>query len=378
MVIEQPIHVLLVDDDEDEYVLVRSLAAKAEPRRFELAWTPSYDDALERIGRRAHDVYLVDYRLGARSGLELLAAATAGGCEEPVIVLTGQKDPDLDLEVLQAGAADFIAKHELSAPLLERSIRYAVERAKGAKLATALREQTEIQEVRERLLGIVGHDLRNPLSSIITAAQLLLEATAMPGDAQKRIARTIASSAQRMTRIINELLDFTRCRLGNGLTIEPDWIDCHDLCRRLLDEFQVAHPDRVFRFSAAGQPRVCWDAQRFGQLLSNLVGNAIDHGDPGSPIAVRLHDDGGMVVLEVHNQGPPIPAGLLPHLFDPFRRGDGHGRSREGLGLGLYIVQQIAGGHDGAVAVESTTQAGTSFTVRMPRIPSGCREAAPR
>jgi len=371
---DQTIRVLLIDDDEDEYVLVRSLFAKTGRPHFALAWTPDYDDALDRIRRREHDVYLLDYQLGARSGLDLLSAAMTGGAVEPVIVLTGQRDVDLDAAVLQAGASDFIAKQELSPPLLDRAIRYAVERAKGSKLAASLREQRETEEVRERLLGIVGHDLRNPLSAITTAGHLLSNAPAMPREAQQRIARTIVSSANRMKHIIDELLDFTRGRLGGGIPIAPKPIDLHDVCRRVLDEFRVAYPERQFQFSAMGDLRGCWDPERMAQSISNLTGNAIEHGDAASPIAIALDGRGVMVSLKVHNQGRPIAPELARRLFDPFRRGpdDAGGGKPEGLGLGLYITQQIVAGHGGTVTVESSDSGGTTFTVTVPRdAPSG-------
>ena len=361
--------VLLVDDDEDEYVLLRSLLAHTSDYRFTVSWTPSYDDALRRMMAREFDAYLIDYRLGARSGIELLEESVAAGCEEPLIVLTGEKSSDLDSAALQAGAVDFIDKQQLTAPLLERSLRFAVERAKGARLAAALRDQKQIAQLRERLLGIVGHDLRGPLASITTAAHYLQRAPAdSPIDARQRMVGTIISSAGRMSRMINELLDFTRARLGNGIPVELQEVDATEICRRLLEEMRVAHPTRLFQLQCPPQLTVRWDPGRIAQLLSNLVSNAVDYGDPAKPIVLSIRETEESVSIAVHNDGPPISEALLADIFDPFKRGAStERRSSSGLGLGLYIVERIASGHGGRVAVESTDMQGTTFTVTIPR-----------
>jgi phosphoserine phosphatase RsbU/P len=359
--------VLLVDDDEDEYVLLRSLLAHAAVYRFDVSWTPSYDDALRRIAAREFDAYLIDYRLGARSGIELLEESVAAGCEEPLIVLTGEKSPDLDSAALQAGAVDFIDKQQLTAPLLERSLRYAVERAKGARLAAALREQKQMAKVRERLLGIVGHDLRGPLASITTAGHVLAKAPP-DGETHRKMVGTIISSAGRMARMINELLDFTRARLGNGIPMEPRPIDAAEVVRRVLDESRVAHADREFHFTG---PQVCgvrWDPERVAQVIANLLKNAVDYGDAAKPISVSLHEKDDRVSIIIHNEGPAIPGELLAEMFDPFKRGAADAdQHSDGLGLGLYIVERIVTGHGGAVTVESGPTSGTSFIVTLPR-----------
>lgn len=361
--------VLLIDDDEDEFVLLRSLLARAAACRFEVSWTPSYDDALRRIQAREFDAYLIDYRLGARSGIELLEEAITAGCEEPLIVLTGEKSSNLDSAALQAGAVDFIEKQQLNAPLLERSLRYAVERAKGARLGTALREQKQMAQVRERLLGIVGHDLRGPLASITTAAHVLAKAPAdIPAETRSKMVSTILSSAGRMARMINELLDFTRARLGNGIPMEPRPIDAAEVIRRVLDECRVAHGNREFRYAGPNACAVSWDPERVAQVIANLLKNAVDYGDAAKPVSVTLKECEAEVSITIHNEGSAIPVEQLAGMFDPFRRGAMEvERSSDGLGLGLYIVERIVTGHGGAVSVESTSATGTTFTVSLPR-----------
>lgn len=159
---EEDIRVFMVDDDEDDYVLTRDLLAEAEGARFELDWVDTYEAGLEAMGRAEHDVYLVDYRLGERDGLELLRAAIASGCKAPIIMLTGQGDHIVDVAAMEAGAADYLDKGQLSAPLLERSIRYAIEhkRAEGKlKRTVAELERSNAELARFNRLA-VGRELR--------------------------------------------------------------------------------------------------------------------------------------------------------------------------------------------------------------------------
>jgi PAS domain S-box-containing protein len=227
-------------------------------------------------------------------------------------------------------------------------------------------EQRLAAETRERLLGVVGHDLRGPLSAIRSAAALL--ASHSPPDRQ-RFAKVILRSVDRMAAMITQILDYTRVRLGGGIALELDLIDLGALAEHIVDEVSLAHGGKQ-------RPRVnlhddcCgyWDRTRLGQLLANLVNNALLYGAPERTVTVSLWGTPAEVVLEVHNDGRPIPPELLPIIFEPFRRGAaGSATSREGLGLGLYIAQQIVIAHGGVLRVHSTEASGTTFRAELPR-----------
>jgi signal transduction histidine kinase len=179
---------------------------------------------------------------------------------------------------------------------------------------------------------------------------------------------TILSSSGRMARMINELLDFTRARLGNGIPVELQSVDAAEICRRLLDEMRVAHASRTFMFKGPSQLSVYWDPERIAQLIANLMKNAVDYGDPTQPITLSLSEAGDSVSLAVHNEGPAVPDDLLADIFDPFKRGASNTkRSSDGLGLGLYIVERIVSGHGGCITVESASEQGTTFVATIPR-----------
>jgi PAS domain S-box-containing protein len=228
-------------------------------------------------------------------------------------------------------------------------------------------ERKRAEQFREPLIGIVSHDLRNPLNSIVLSAEVLLHREDVPETLLAPV-RRIARSADRMARMITDLLDFTRSRLGGGIPLRREPTELVELVCTTLEEFEVMHPGRIVLTHDRGPYIGEWDKDRLAQVISNLVGNALQHGAAGTPVEVTLRDHCPEVVLSVTNQGPPIPEALLPHIFDPFRRSE-HG-GRQGLGLGLYIVQQIVLAHGGSISVSSSEASGTTFAVRLPCEPT--------
>jgi PAS domain S-box-containing protein len=219
-------------------------------------------------------------------------------------------------------------------------------------------------EFRERLLGIVSHDLRNPLNAILLSVNALMRSEGLIPQHQRSV-RRIANSAERMGRMIADLLDFTRGRLGGGIPISPKPANLHSICQHVLEELEAGNPLRQFRLRARGDFQGQWDPDRLAQLVGNLGKNALDYSPEDTPVDCVLRDEGDTVCVEVHNAGAPIPEELLPHIFDPFRRAQ-RGPS-SGLGLGLYIVDHIARAHGGRVEVHSTEEEGTRFRVWLPR-----------
>jgi PAS domain S-box-containing protein len=220
---------------------------------------------------------------------------------------------------------------------------------------------------RERFLGIVSHDLRTPLNAILLSAGRLLHSEAVEKHHLKAV-RRITTSAERMGRMISDLLDFTRGRLGGGIPIHPRPINLRHLCRNVMEELEAGHPERELRLAAEGRFQGEWDPDRLAQAFGNLGKNALEYSPKGTPVDFVLRDEGDTVSLAVHNEGPPIPAERLSSLFEPFQRAVEHRvSSGPGLGLGLFIVQQIVTSHGGTVEVRSSEAEGTTFTVRLPR-----------
>ena len=213
---------------------------------------------------------------------------------------------------------------------------------------------------REHFVGIVSHDLRNPLTAIVTSAHLLLRYGELP-ERQARVVARIASSADRMARMIDDLLDFARSKLGGEFPIHRRRIDLRQICEQTVEELEFAYTRQV-KLEATGDLWGDWDPDRIAQVISNLVGNAVQHSD--GEVSVTLRGEADVVVLETHNGGPAIPRGVLSHIFEPGRRGDARSG---GLGLGLFIAQQIVLAHGGSIEVASNNGEGTTFTVALPR-----------
>lgn len=237
-------------------------------------------------------------------------------------------------------------------------------------LAVAVEQFSKTTEhYRDQSLGILGHDLRNPLAAIINGASLLIDAPSLD-DRSVSIAARMLSSGKRMERMINDLLDLTRTRFGDVIPVTPAPIDLEPLCRQVVAELEGLREGIVLRFTAKGDLRGEWDGDRIAQVLSNLLRNAIQHGDPTVPIDVTATAVGEAVHVEVHNAGPPIPRRALGTMFEPMIRHASDDQRNSGLGLGLYIASQIINAHGGKLEVTSTERAGTTFRIELPRTPA--------
>jgi hypothetical protein len=217
---------------------------------------------------------------------------------------------------------------------------------------------------RDQFIGVIGHDLRTPLGAITSGAALL----AIPEDNPERRLRVtprIINSAQRMDRMIADLLDFANARLGGSLPLKRQLTNLQPVCEEAIMEVRAAHPDAALQSDISGDLRGQWDPDRLAQVVSNLLVNAIQHGG-GTAVNFTVRPQGDDVTLAVHNGGPPIPQHTLPFVFEPLTRGGAEGQSHS-IGLGLFIARAIVTAHGGDIQVSSSTDAGTTFTVRLPK-----------
>jgi sigma-B regulation protein RsbU (phosphoserine phosphatase) len=245
----------------------------------------------------------------------------------------------------------------------------------GALQDVSERKRLE-EEARQRtaferqLIGIVSHDLRNPLNAIILAAGALLKSEDLD-ERHRRNAIRVLNSAERATRMIRDLLDFTQARQGGGIPLSRREANLHELVHNVLDEVQATHPERTLLVEQSGDGTGEWDPDRLAQVITNLLGNAIQYSPPDTPVKVTTRGEVDAVVLEVHNAGPPIAPELLGRIFEPMERGTYQQAVRSGrsIGLGLFIVRHIVLAHGGRVSVRSLVEEGTTFTVLLPRRP---------
>jgi signal transduction histidine kinase len=358
----------------------RELAARSIARlhAFESDPSPRGERALSLERSATVRLALLDAVLDARAPggagtqEETVAAATADGTMDALLDDVEAMNAHLDGFLLEGRAARSRANIRAFVALLVTGLlcgllgvlglawRRAAE-TERAQLAERAR-QTEFQE---RFIAILGHDLRNPLSAV-RMGLALLQRTA-PQESLRTLDRMNRSVA-RMERMIQQLLDLARSRIGGGIRIELAPASLERIVNDVAEELRGAHPGRELLVESAGDLDGAWDADRLQQVASNLINNALCYGPPDEPVRVAMRGEDGQVVLSVHNGGAPIPDATREALFDPFRRGRGSvPASPSGLGLGLYITRELVRAHGGSIDLQSTATSGTTFTVSLPK-----------
>lgn len=366
------LRILLVDDDEDDYIMTHHLLSEINGGRFHLQWVDSYDAALEAIASDLYDLYLLDYNLGAQSGLQLLNEALSNGCKAPIILLTGQGNDQVDLEAMKAGAADYLVKGQFNAQVLGRSIRYAIERQRTAEQIL----QSQKMESVGRLAGGVAHDFNNLLTAIMGYTQMGMDKLNQDhficGYLQQ-----IQRAARRAADLTQQLLAFSRLQ-----TIEPKVINLNDLIldldrmlRRLIGE-----DIELVVLPAAEMRPIKVDPGQMEQVLVNLAVNARDAMPVGGKLTIQTANvalaadysrkprevpPGEYVMLTVSDTGSGMTEEVKDRLFEPFFTTKKRG---QGTGLGLascYGIVKQSGGH---IEVGSTLGQGTTFRIYLPCI----------
>lgn len=312
---------------------------------------------------------LLDVQMPEMNGFDL--AVLIRGSERtrhiPLIFITaGTHEQNWQFQGYESGAVDFLYK-PIDPEMLSAKVGVFFElHRRKQELAQQLHERTEALRVNEMFMAVLSHDLRTPLQTIKMTASLLKRQT----DASKNeeLAERLLGNSQRMARMVEDLLDVTRIRQAGGLRLSLADMNLAGLCEAAVEDARHCAADRVLHYTVQGDTQGRWDGERLAQVVSNILGNALKHGAAAEPITVTL--DGsqpGEVLLVIHNGGTIAPA-LLPDLFKPFRGGERQPGQSEGLGLGLYIAQQIAQAHGGGIQVQSA-DGQTRFEIRLPRQP---------
>jgi signal transduction histidine kinase len=227
-----------------------------------------------------------------------------------------------------------------------------------------------VEATRKTVLGVLGHDLRSPLGAVLMASDLIRENRTLP-EREQVLAGQIGKSARRATQMVNDLLDLARCNIGTGILVNLEATDLTIVCQSVISELRTAHPEALIVARVSASIKGQFDPSRIDQVFSNLIGNAIRHGEKEQPIQVALYTVGNSVVFEVENKGEAIPPGAMPYLFNPEGRYSSYAAGEKGpsagLGLGLYIAAEIVKGHGGKIEVKSDVTAGTVFKVILPQ-----------
>lgn len=270
--------------------------------------------------------------------------------------------------------ADLVAIAAQGAQALDRARLFESERAARVEAQRAVEAARHAIELQERLVGVVGHDLRTPLAAVQMAVTLLRRHPDLTEE-QSRTLERLAASAARMHGLVRDLLDFTRVRSGGGIPLRRAAADLCEISRRTVAELRDVHPGRTIALDADGEAPLVADAERIAQVVSNLCANAVQHGAPGTPVEVVVRSAPDEVALAVHNVGPYLSPDLVEALFEPFRQGPAAHDATGSVGLGLFVVREVVRAHGGDVQVRSAPGEGTTFTVRLPSAAAALRDA---
>lgn len=355
---------LIVDDVEDNLLV---LSALLQAEGVQVLQARSGVQALELLLQHDVALALLDVQMPEMDGFQLaeLMRGTERTRHVPIVFVTaGARDQQRVFKGYESGAVDFLYKPVEPRILKSKAdVFFQLYRQKQA-LAHSLQQQTEALRLNEMFTAVLGHDLRDPLNAMLMGAHLLCRHS---DDNVKKLGTRLLGSGQWMGRMIADMLDLARARHKGGIPIAPAEFDLGELTRRLVQERKTASPDSVLDVESAGSLQGRWDEDRIAQVVTNLLGNALRHGDITQPIRVSLDGtEEDRVTLTVENHGA-IPPEILPHIFDPFRSGNALPTRSAGLGLGLYIVQQIVHAHGGSLQAQSDAGETTKFRMQLPR-----------
>lgn len=328
---------------------------------------------LERLSTsRAPDAIVADWHMPDVSGIDVVIAIRTQfpSAVLPLVIVTSERSKDEALRALRAGANDFVMKPYSAEELLTRVEALVRANRLLAELRAARAQLEEEAEFRERVMAVLAHDLRQPLHQLTLGIELL--GGTLEAEKRARTKARLLGASLRMNRMVEQLLDMARARDGGTFSVHRREFRLSEAVLRIVGEVEGATPGHTLHVAVSGDSLGSWDEDRIGQVVSNLIGNAVTHGARGGAIEISVEVKAEHVALTVANAGKPIDPARLESLFEPFRKG----ASSSGLGLGLYIVKAIVESHGGSVRVRSD-DARTSFEVLLPRASGGATSRGP-
>lgn len=393
------IKVLMIDDDKDDFILIREMLAEIKYHTYTINWIDNYQEGLAKVISNEYDVYLVDYNLGVNSGLDLVLEAKRLGCVSPFIIHTGQNDIGIDAKVMAAGAVDFLVKGAFSAAVLDRSLRYAVSNFRQLKenirlnadlekrvsdrtiileeaikelniakdeVAVSLKKEKELSELKSRFVSMASHEFRTPLATILSSLSLIESYSAnnnreMQAKHVVRIKRTIMN----LTDILNDVLSISKLEDGGFVSCIEN-INVKLLLSDIVKDFsQILKKGQSIVHNHSGSDVSFTDKKFLRQIIVNLISNAVKFSLEEGIVELSSYISTSRIEIRIKDHGIGISKEDKIHLFEPFFRGS-NATNIEGTGLGLSIVLKYVEMLNGSIEFESELDKGTQFSINLP------------
>lgn len=390
----------MVDDDEEDFLIIRDLLRDIRPDKYEIDWAEDFASGMLDVLKKQHDVYLIDYRLGPDNGLDLIRQAIASGVDYPLILMTGQNDRVIDEMALEAGASDYLVKGSFSAHQLENAIRYSVEHGRNLReirelntelekrvrnrtlvleqaleelqhsreeLKNALEKEKVLNELKSRFVSMASHEFRTPLATILSSVSLIGKYAEM-GNVEnqgKHITR-IKSAVNHLTELLDDMLSLSKLEEGK-INLQLDCLQVDKLTENIVNDLRtLTKPGQRIITSHHGESEIVCDAKVIKIMISNLGSNAVKFSPENSDIYITTSTTKDTFTLKVQDRGIGIPESDKKHLFERFFRA-GNVTNIEGTGLGLNIIAKYVELLKGKISIESKENEGSTFTITLPR-----------
>ena len=392
------IYILLIDDDEEDFIITRDIIGDIPGRNYQLDWAPSYEKALAMMAERKYDVYLVDYRLGAEDGLNLIREAVRSDIGAPMILLTGQGDLETDEMAMKAGASDYLVNGTITSHQLERSIRYSINDYKNLneikklnqglekrveertreleeavvkldesrnEIIEALQKEKELNELKSRFVSMASHEFRTPLSTILSSTTLLEKYSDDEPEKKIKHFQRIKASIKNLIEILESFLSLSKLEEGR-VESNPSYFEIDKFGHELVEDMgPLLAEGQQINYKHTGAKEVFIDKQMLHNILLNLLSNAIKYSPPGKEICFTSEIKEEDIIFKVKDSGIGIPEDEQKHLFERFFRAR-NVTNIQGTGLGLNIVKKYVELLGGNINFESRSGEGTTFTVMIP------------
>jgi signal transduction histidine kinase len=363
------VRVLLVDDDEDDFIIIKKLISQIKDSSFTLDWTSSFDEAILLIESRSHDLYLIDYRLGAQTGLDLLRIVLPQERSEPFILLTGAGDHDIERQSMKLAAADYLVKGTFDTHLLSRTLHYALQRKQMEEQRLA--HLVELNRSKDEFISIASHQLRTPATGVKQYIGMLLEG--FMGDImpeQRKMLIKAYESNERQLQIVSDLLKVARVDAGKVMLKKSD-VMLNELIGDIIREQHSTYASRSQ--SIIYQPfdpdiNIRVDRDSFRMVLENIIDNASKYSEEGKSVSIEVIRKEKEVDIQVIDHGVGVNPNETGRLFEKFSRINNSLSTKVGgTGLGLYWARKIIDLHDGKITYKPTPNGGSTFIICIPR-----------